>query len=282
MKKTLYLLIALSLIASIQVNAKKPSGPDRIKVISYNVRLGTADDGTNSWKYRYPMSAMMIEDQKPDIFGLQEAFDFQRNYIEEYTEGYKSVGVGRDDGKKKGEQMAIFYNTKTIKLLKWGTFWLSPTPDTPSKGWDAACYRTATWALLKDKKSGNKFWCVNTHLDHVGAEARRNGLNLIVEKIREINPDGYPMVLTGDFNVTPDDPCLVDLDKMMVSARDAAVKTDKGATYNNWGKNMDGQPIDYIYYSGFSSCPVFEVIRKPYGERKFISDHFPISAVLIF
>lgn len=282
MKKTLYLLIALSLIASIQVNAKKPSGPDRIKVISYNVRLGTADDGTNSWNYRYPMSAMMIEDQKPDIFGLQEAFDFQRNYIEEYTEGYKSVGVGRDDGKKKGEQMAIFYNTKTIKLLKWGTFWLSPTPDTPSKGWDAACYRTATWALLKDKKSGNKFWYVNTHLDHVGAEARRNGLNLIVEKIREINPDGYPMVLTGDFNVTPDDPCLVDLDKMMVSARDAAVKTDKGTTYNNWGKNMDGQPIDYIYYSGFSSCPVFEVIRKPYGERKFISDHFPISAVLIF
>lgn len=282
MKKTLYLLIALSLIASIQINAKKPSGPDRIKVISYNVRLGTADDGTNSWNYRYPMSAMMIEDQKPDIFGLQEAFDFQRNYIEEYTEGYKSVGVGRDDGKKKGEQMAIFYNTKTIKLLKWGTFWLSPTPDTPSKGWDAACYRTATWALLKDKKSGNKFWYVNTHLDHVGAEARRNGLNLIVEKIREINPDGYPMVLTGDFNVTPDDPCLVDLDKMMVSARDAAVKTDKGTTYNNWGKNMDGQPIDYIYYSGFSSCPVFEVIRKPYGERKFISDHFPISAVLIF
>lgn len=282
MKKIACVFLACLSLFGIQAGAKKAVGPAEIKVISYNIRNGEANDGTNSWQYRYPTSAMMIMDQMPDIFGLQEAYDYQVRYLDEYTEGYKSVGVGRDDGKKKGEHMSIFYNKKTISLLKWGTFWLSETPDKPSKGWDAACYRTATWALLKDKRSGKKFWYVNTHLDHVGKEARKNGLSLIVNKIKEINPKGYPMVLTGDFNVTPDDPCLVDLNKIMKSARNVAVKTDKGYTFNNWGKITEGQPIDYIYYSGFSSCPVFEVIRKPYAGRKFISDHFPVSAILVF
>ena len=143
-------MAALMLLPSgVQARSK---GPTSLKVISYNIRLGTANDGTNSWNLRYPASALMINDQKPDIFGLQEAFDFQKDYLDEACKGYSCVGVGRDDGKAKGEQMAIFYNTKRIKLRKWGTFWLSETPDTPSKGWDAACFRTATWALLKDKK----------------------------------------------------------------------------------------------------------------------------------
>jgi len=263
------------------LQAKKKDGPAKVTVMSYNIRLGTANDGTNSWPLRYAASGMMINDQKPDIFGVQEAFDFQINYLTEAT-GYKSVGVGRDDGKHKGEHMSIFYNKKRIKLLKWGTFWLSETPDVPSKGWDAACYRTATWALLKDKASGKKFWYVNTHLDHKGVEARKKGLALIVERIKEINPQGYPMILTGDFNVRVGNPCLDDLNKIMKSARDYAAKTDRSATFNGWGKASPESVIDHIYYSGFSSCPVFEVIKKPYDGRTFISDHYPVQATLVF
>ena len=178
--------------------------------------------------------------------------------------------------------MSIFYNKKRIKLLKWGTFWLSETPDRPSLGWDAACRRTATWALMKDKTSGRKFWYVNTHLDHVGKEARKNGLALIVQRIQDINPKGYPMVLTGDFNVTPDDSCLEGLNRIMKSAREVAAKTDRSGTFHGWGKVVPGSVIDHIYFSGFSSCPVFEVIRKPYDGKNFVSDHYPVKALLVF
>ncbi|MBD9293923.1 MAG: endonuclease/exonuclease/phosphatase family protein [Bacteroidales bacterium] len=275
-------ILAIIAFALTFIPAARAAGdtPDEITVISYNIRMGEAKDGTNSWEYRYPASALMIDDQKPDVFGLQEAFDYQVKYMDEYCQGYKCVGVGREDGKHKGEHMSIFYNTKTVQLLKWGTYWLSETPDKPSKGWDAACVRTATWTLMKDKKNGKKFYYVNTHLDHVGREAQRKGLELIVNKIKEMNKEGYPMILTGDFNVEPTDSVLDGLNSMMTSARESAVKTDKDYTYNGWGKSK--ATIDYIYYSGFSAAPVFEVVRKPYMERTFISDHFPVKAVLVF
>ena len=116
MKKVILALMAALMVLPFSVAAKKRKPAD-INVISYNIRVGTAKDGTNSWEYRYPVSAMMIMDQKPDIFGLQEALDFQFKYLEEYCPDYKGIGVGREDGKHKGEHMAIFYNKKTVKLM---------------------------------------------------------------------------------------------------------------------------------------------------------------------
>lgn len=253
-----------------------------LKVMSYNIRLSAANDGTNSWIYRCPATLEMIKDQNPDVFGIQEAMPDQVRFLEEWTEGYDCVGVGREDGKKEGEHMAIFWNKKTVKLMKWGTFWLSETPDKPSKGWDAACYRTATWALMKDKRTGERFYFVNTHLDHVGVEARKNGLKLIVERISEINPECYPMVLTGDFNIKPSAPELKGLDACMKSARKVALTTDSHQTFNDWGKAKPDMIIDYIYISGFSSCIEYQTVTKKYSDRKFVSDHYPIFARLIF
>lgn len=281
--KLLFRILSVLLIASPAVAfAKEPVKPATISVMSYNVRYGEAKDGTNEWLYRMPANIMMFEDQKPDIVGMQEALEYQMAFFKEYLDGYKGVGVGRDNGKKEGEHMGIFYNTKSLKLLKWGTFWLSETPDKPSRGWDAACYRTATWALLKDKASGNKFFFVDTHLDHKGVTAQEEGLKLIVSHIDSINPENLPMVLVGDLNVRPDNPILNPLNEVMKSAREVAMKTDTGVTYNAWGKTEHAQTIDYIYFKGFTSCPVFEVVRKPYDDRKFISDHYPVKATLIF
>lgn len=280
MKKfVLILAAALSLVPWIS-SAKKVSGPDTLSVISFNIRMGEGKDGTNSWQFRCPATIYMLRDKQPDIFGLQEAYDYQVLFIRENMLDYKSVGVGREDGKHEGEHMSIFYNKKKISLLKWGTFWLSETPEKPSIGWDAACFRTATWALMKDKRSGHKFYYVNTHLDHVGKTAQKEGLALIVERIREINPEGFPMVLTGDFNVESNDPVLTDLNKMMKDARVSAERTDSLNSFNGWGKSSS--IIDYIYYSGFSSCPKFETVQKKYGDFPFISDHYPVRAVLIF
>ena len=280
-KITLVVAALLSMLPCIS-SAQEQDREYDLKVMSYNIRMGSAKDGTNSWEFRYPATALMLEDQKPDVFGVQEAFNYQIRFIEDNFEDYDCVGVGRDDGKQKGEFMSIFWNKKTVKMIKWGTFWLSETPEKPSMGWDAACKRTATWALMKDKKTGKQFYFVNTHLDHRGTEARKKGLELIVSRIAEINPKGYPMVLTGDFNVKPDNAALKDLDSKMQSARKIAPRTDNHPTFNNWGKIKPDMVIDYIYVSGFSACPEYHTVTEKYGTWKYVSDHYPIAAKLIF
>ena len=282
MRKLTLIIAAVLMVLPFKSSAQKQTRDYDLKVMSYNIRMGTAKDGTNSWEYRYPATALMLKDQMPDVFGVQEAFNFQIKFIEENFKDYDCVGVGRDNGKSEGEHMSIFWNKKNVKMLKWGTFWLSETPEKPSKGWDAKCKRTATWALMKDKKSGRKYYFVNTHLDHRGAEARRKGLELIVSRIDEINPKGYPMILTGDFNIKPDNEALVGLEQRMQSARKIAPKTDNNATFNNWGKAKSDMVIDYIYVSGFSACPEYHTITEKYGTWKYVSDHYPIYAKLIF
>ena len=283
--KALRIVSVLSLacicLCSCKVNDNPVEGGDTVRVMSYNIRYGTADDGDNSWEIRKAATPEMLMNTVPDIFGVQEALQSQIKYITVNCPQYKSYGVGRDDGMTKGECMAIFYNTDKVSLVDCGTYWLSETPDTPSKGWDAACYRTATWALLEMKAGGKRFFYVNTHLDHKGVEARTKGLALIVRKIADMNPDNLPMILTGDFNVTPDDACLTDLDAAMFSARKAAEVTDNTRTYNAY-KATGGSVIDYIYFSGFSKCKDFRVINETYAGKPYISDHYPIVSTLIF
>lgn len=284
------------LLLAVLTAACSPEKEESLTVLSYNIRMGVADDGENSWQYRCPATKAMIEDQQPDVFGVQEAYDFQVAYIEENCPGYKSIGVGREDGISEGEHMSIFYRTDAIDVLEWGTYWLSETPDVPSMGWDAACFRTATWALMQCRESGRSFYFVNTHLDHVGADARKNGLALIVQRIAAMNPEGWPMILTGDFNVRADDPSLADLDQIMSSARRSAAVTDTVASFNAYRKPIETaalgnhlkddkteqNAIDYIYYTGFSACPVFETVTQSYAGVPFISDHYPVKARLVF
>ena len=253
-----------------------------LPVMSFNVRYGTAKDGDFVWENRKDAACAMILDKHPAVFGVQEALDFQLTYFEEHCPGYRFVGVGREDGLHEGEHMAVFYDSNRIELLQWGTYWLSETPFQPSLGWDAACRRTATWTLLKDKATDRQFYFVNTHLDHVGKEARRRGLLLLVERIGAMNPDGYPMILTGDMNVYPDDPCLNELRTLMQDSRQTAKVTDNDQTWHDWGKVTGNPPIDYVFYAGFQGCDKFEVVREPYGGIAYVSDHYPVMATLRF
>ena len=286
MKLKSILVFALMLLLSV-------SAVGKIRVMSYNIRQGVAEDGNHNWDIRKPATIAMIKDLKPDVFGMQEAFKFQLDYIAENCPEYAIVGVGRDDGKEGGEHMSVAYNTKTVELLDWGTYWLSETPEVPSKGWDAACKRTATWTLLREKKSGKKFFFVNTHLDHVGVVARKEGLALLYRRISEMNPDGAPMVLTGDFNVLPNDKGLVDINRIMSSARFSAKKADTKGSFNGWGEYGESKaapvlgrkvreclPIDYIYFTGYKKCSVFKVVDNSYVNIPYISDHYPVYADL--
>ena len=270
---------------------------NELSVISFNIRVtGGLSElfDPNSWSSRKSATPAMIKDQCPDIFGVQEALSDQLTYVGDNLPNYSYVGVGREDGKEiskitdseeSGEIMAIFFNTSKIELLDWGTYWLSETPDEPSKGWDADYYRTMTWAKMQMKYSGKKFFYVNTHLDSDSALARKNGLKLILDKVAEKNTDNLPVVLTGDFNILPTDSVLDDVlgKAEMLDARTTAAKTDDLPTFNGFG-DTDETPrvIDYIYYRGFSSCPEYETIVKQYANIQYISDHYPILARLMF
>ena len=276
MKKILFAAFAaLACITSCTTSSE-------LKVMSYNIRMDNSGDGENAWPNRKEATIEMLQDIKPDVFGVQEAFDHQVAYVTEQLPVYHNVGVGREDGVLEGEMMSIFWNSEVIEMIEWGTYWLSETPEVPSMGWDAACYRTATWALMKDKRNGKNFYFVNTHLDHVGVVARKNGLQLVVDRIAAMNPEGYPMVLTGDFNMTPDDSALTDLDKQMTSTRTIAKKTDDLSTFNGWGDPSipEHHMIDYIYEKGFKAVPEYATIMKQYAGKPFVSDHYPIISVL--
>lgn len=251
--------------------------------MSYNVRYGSAEDGDNSWVNRRPATIEMINDQLPDVFGVQEAEADQLAYMTENCTNYSVVGVGRDDGKSGGEHMSVFWNTQTMKLLEWGTFWLSDTPDTPSGTWGSGTKRSTTWTLMQHKASGRNIYFVNTHLHHRinEYEAQKKGLELIKARIAQMNTSGYPVVLTGDFNIQPGHAALDVLDGVMLSARENAQKTSNLNTYNAF-KTTGGEILDYIYYSGFSGCLEFQTVTNTYLDIPYISDHYPVMSRLVF
>ncbi|MBO4467024.1 MAG: endonuclease/exonuclease/phosphatase family protein [Bacteroidales bacterium] len=272
--------VLLALAATILIMPACQKKADSIKVMSYNIRYGTANDGDYSWPLRRDAAAAMILDQRPAVFGVQEALPMQLDHIRENCPMYRWVGVGREDGVSEGEHMSVFYDTTRVALKDWGTYWLSETPDEPSYGWDATCRRTATWVLMDDLAAGKSFYFVNTHLDHVGVVARKRGLLLLVERIGKMNPENFPMILCGDFNIYPDNPGLDELRPLMLDARETAPETDWGITWHNWGKAQGNGPIDYIWYKGFSACTEFARVTQPYLDCPYVSDHYPVTAVL--
>ncbi len=271
---------------------KKTETNNEITVVSFNIRQSAADDGTNSWEFRKEATPRMINSIGPELLGLQEARLDQVSYIAENCPKYAWYGVGREDGKQEGEIMAIFYQREVFNLLDSCTYWLSETPDTPSLGWDAAYKRTATVCYFEHKASRKKFYYVNTHLDHMGIEAQQNGLKLIINNIAEINLEGYPVILSGDFNMVASNPAILDMENIMLNTRKVAPQTDHYATFNAWNKDLqsaalgnnlkersaDELIIDYIFYSPRDSaiCTEYRTITESFANIPFISDHYPI------
>ena len=253
------------------------------KIISYNVRFSSVPetDGANRWELRRDASIKMVAEQKPLAMGLQEACPDQIDFLDQNLTGYKHIGVGRDDGNRAGEMMAIYYDTTRLTLLNSGTFWLSDTPDKVSIGWDAACNRTCTWGHFKVNDTGFEFLYFNTHLDHAGSQARRNSIKLIVAKMAELNPNNVPVFLSGDFNSTTDDTIFEPLKASLKDAREVSAISDKIITYNGFGTVTDNPNtrkewvIDHIFFSGVNPM-AFRVLNGNYGVP-FISDHYPIA-----
>ena len=279
MKKIIFALAAVATLLS--VGCTSTPQENEVRVISYNIRYMNDKDGDNSWKFRKQASINMVNEEQPTVFGLQEAVKAQVDFLQENLPGYAHYGVGRDDGKEKGEFMAIFYNKEEVELLDKGTFWLSATPDTPSKGWDGQCFRTCTWTLFKCKDTGKQFAFLNTHLDHRGKEAQKEGMLTIVKKIGELVPADIPVFLSGDFNTRTDNPIYEPLKAIMTDSRELATETDHRGTYTGWRVRENPVVVDHIFVRG-AEVDKFQVLcDKNYG-APYISDHYPVLSVVRF
>ena len=202
-------------------------------------------------------------------------------YLCEKLPDYAYVGVGRDNGKKKGEYAVVFYKKSKYDKLDEGNFWLSEKPDKPGKGWDADCVRICSWVKLEEKETGKHFVFMNTHLDHIGPLAQLNGAALIAQKTAEIAGD-LPVILTGDFNVTPESEAYREIiNGGFKDTRELAACTDRGKTYHGFTTGAEGiSLIDYVFVKGSVAAVQVQVNRKKIKGR-FPSDHFPVIAQLV-
>ena len=174
-------------------------------VLSFNIRYNNKGDGVNAWPNRKEKVAALIQFHDVELAGLQEVLIGQMEDMKSLLPGYGWYGVGRTDGKNKGEFSPVFYLKTRLHLMDSGTFWLSETPDKPSKGWDAALNRIVSWGKFRDKKTQNVFYLFNTHFDHKGKNARKQSAFLILQKVKEVAGDN-PVILSGDFNVETNEP----------------------------------------------------------------------------
>jgi endonuclease/exonuclease/phosphatase family metal-dependent hydrolase len=274
MKKLLFLYLAF---APLFLLAQKD-----IKVMSFNIRLDNAGDGENQWNLRKEKVAGLMNFYEADFIGGQEVLHQQLTFLLENLKNYDFVGAGRDDGKTKGEYSPVFYKKDKYKLIKGGTFWLSPTPDSISKGWDAALNRVCSYGLFQDKKSKQFIYVFNTHFDHIGQEARKQSAKLIYEKIRQYNTRNYPVVMMGDLNLKPDTEPVQYLMSMMKYARANSEQAPHGNA-DTWNAfQFDKKPegcIDYIFVNDKLKVKKFATITDSF-DKKYYSDHFPILSVL--
>jgi endonuclease/exonuclease/phosphatase family metal-dependent hydrolase len=254
-----------------------------IKVMTYNLRLDIASDGVNQWGNRKEKVFALIKKYDPDIFGVQEALHNQMEDVLVNLPQYISVGVGRDDGKTKGEYSAIFYKKEKFDVLVQQTFWLSETPEVPgSKSWDAAITRIVTWARFRDKTSGKAFILANTHFDHIGQTARKMSAELIRSKIPRV-AGRLPIIVTGDFNSEPTEPpYLVMTRKEKVMLFDSRAAQETQGTFCTF--QVNGPPcrtIDYIFYSKGLRASGYRVITDNDGTY-YPSDHLPVISTISF
>ena len=277
-------LVLASLICfnTIWVKAQQP-----LNVMTFNIRLNTASDSLNAWPYRKDIAASEVKFYDVHILGVQEALYDQMQDLQQRLTQYKHAGVGREDGKIKGEFSAIFYDTTRLICLKDATFWLSQTPETVgAKGWDAALPRIVTWCFFEDRISHATFYAFNTHFDHMGKQARAESAKLLLQKVKEIAGD-LPAIVTGDFNATYDDEPI----KIITDNNNPDRLTDTkfisqtphygpSGTFTGFKpKEVSDKAIDHIFVKNTVTVLKHATLSESWNGR-FSSDHFPVLAVV--
>lgn len=281
----LYLAIAILGISLISICAAEAR--THLRVGTFNIRYDNPEDGINSWNQRKDSIYHFLTKEQPDVIGLQEVLHHQLKNLLTAMPKYGSVGVGRDNGKTKGEYAPILYRKDKYELLNSNSFWLSEHPDSVSRGWDAACIRIATWALLKDKVSNEIFFVLNTHFDHVGTEARRQSALLILKQIQKIGGQ-YPAIITGDLNISDQQEAYQIITTNTFVLKDswkiALHKEGPKYTFQDFGRRPEYQceKIDFIFVTPQITVSHAEIFSSALSNSIYLSDHNPHFADVEF
>ncbi|MDR1525361.1 MAG: endonuclease/exonuclease/phosphatase family protein [Tannerella sp.] len=305
MKKVLLLVTLIVVNGSFRITYAQD-----LVVGTYNVRYDSGDDkkAGNGWERRYPLITQQILFNDFDIFGTQEVLHHQLENLLDGLPGYGFIGVGREDGKTKGEYVPVFYKKDRFRLLKSGNFWLSENTDYPNKGWDAALPRICTWGQFRDLKKKKEIWFFNIHFDHIGKEARRQSAILILNKIKDMCGTGAAVILAGDFNVDQTNESyklLAGSDILRDTYETAKVRYALNGTFNSFKSNrFSNSRIDHIFISGKFKADRYGILTDSYrtfvnddnpatgdspkevffveAEARMISDHFPVKVTLYY
>ena len=302
MKKILFALSILMLASSCgnQTETPAPKPPtskyqkyakeNEIKIMSFNVRTKTSnDEGINHWDQRKEACVAVVKDHKPTIIGYQEAqYKSQWVYLKnQLAADYEAYGVNRSDGKESGsgEVVGIMWDPKIVKKIEVGTFWLSETPEKPSRSWGMTMNRTATWGHFEHIATGKEFFYINTHLpltnDKYGETPKIEGMKLIANKFKEYKGDVDALFLSGDLNVDATHDAIKEIKDFMRNARTYANRTDSYGTTNGFSDPNKKGMIDHIYYNKELKNPIeYQTIRDTYNGVKFVSDHYPIYTII--
>jgi len=257
-----------------------------LRVMSYNIRLDLESDGINRWANRRDQFIGQIRLMQPAILGLQEVVPGQKAHLEKALPGYEFLGVARDDGRSKGEFSNLAIRRDIFRVRSSGTFWLSPTPGVPSKGWDAAYPRIATWAKLVRRSDGKRFLALNTHFDHVGQVARLQAARQIAGWLSAQRTAGESVIMTGDLNTEPGTPPIRELTQSALGLRDAheASRTPRigpDGTFNAFKLvPAESRRIDYVLASRPLRVENYAVLAWHGEGGRPASDHFPVVADL--
>jgi endonuclease/exonuclease/phosphatase family metal-dependent hydrolase len=254
----------------------------QLTVGTFNLRYDNPRDTGNLWVNRAPVVAALIQFHDFDVLGTQEGLHNQLEDLKATMPGYTYYGIGRDDGKNKGEFSAIFYKTDKFTVLKSGDFWLSTTPEKPGPGWDARLNRICSWLQLQDRKTKKKFYFFNVHYDHQGVEARRKSSKLIIQKIKEI-AGNTPVIFTGDLNGDHNSEwyqSLANSGLLKDTYKQVAHPYANNGSFNGFGSTlMRKEIIDHIFVTAPFKVHKWGILTDSY-HGKFPSDHFPVLAVV--
>lgn len=287
--QTIALLCGLIMLSALFSDSPQAEGRNdrQLRVMSYNIRYGTAADGENHWEKRRDLLLETIRSFNPDLLGTQETLGFQRDYLAEHLDGYEVLGVGRDDGREAGEMTALYFRRARFEKLAGGHFWLSETPDIPgSKSWDTALTRMASWVRLRDRRDpkGRPILFINTHFDHRGEQARLESARLLRRRVAAMAGRDRA-IITGDFNAGEEAPPYQALFDGSGLLRDTfrLVNPQRGAhegTFSGFKvENVKGPRIDWIAVTSDWQVSAAAIDRTA-REGRTPSDHFAVTSVI--
>lgn len=254
-----------------------------LDVMSFNIRYNNPSDGENAWPNRRTQVANFLNVHRPVVVGMQEVLQDQLEFLDETLVSYTYIGVGREDGAQAGEFAPLFYDTTVVQLRQSGTFWLSPTPDQPSVGWDAALERICTYGQFEHKATGTSFWVFNAHFDHRGAVARTQSAQLILKKIKEFAGQENKLILAGDLNARPDESPLTVLKTTLLDSYHCTecVRFGSYPTFNGFRTEYAAEHrIDYVLVNPTGFRVEKYAVFSDLINGRFISDHFPVLVSL--